>query len=131
LLKLTYSYCCTIHKSQGETYDDVFFLDDGASINCTNAHYYTAFTRAKNISDIIIVDTGLNVDSINSEDTFSSYVKQMFATDYKDVPHSFKDKLNFMSEKIKKVCSYPKDNIKFLHIRNLKEYIEENKIFFP
>jgi hypothetical protein len=128
MLSLTYSYCCTIHKSQGETYDDVFFLDDGVSINCTNAHYYTAFTRSKKIADIMIVDTGLNVDSINSEQSFTSYVQKMFSTtDYQDIPDNFKYKLNFMSENIKKVCSYPKDKIRLLHIKNLKNYLESIK----
>jgi hypothetical protein len=53
----------------------------------------------------------------------------MFSTDYKDIPENFKDKLNFMSENIKKVCSYPQDKIRLLHIKNLKIYLESIKYF--
>jgi hypothetical protein len=125
--EIGYSYCSTIQKAQGETYDNVFFLDTGYLSFCKNPHYYTAFTRARNLSETIIVDlqTETEIKNVKDEHSFKDYIKQNFSKADIDPPKNFRSILRFMPVGWRKISI---NKITCEYLKNLRTYLNTNHI---
>ena len=125
--EIGYSYCSTIQKAQGETYDNVFFLDTGYLSFCKNPHYYTAFTRARNLSETIIVDlqTETEIKNVKDEHSFKDYIKQNFSKGDIDPPKIFRSILRFMPVGWRKISI---NKITCEYLKNLRTYLNTNHI---